>query len=104
MPFDTPPTRADLFAWVGGVDVGTPGDVYDLALETAALGQGADCIWELYTADLHAAALRRAARVLAARGLALGRMEGGDFGPAFVPQWDAEIERYEKDYRRGPFA
>lgn len=105
MPFDLLPSRADLFAWLGQADPGTgPGDVYDLALETAVELQEQACMWADYTSTLHAAALRRAARFLAARGLALSRLDQGEFGSVYLPRWDAEIETYEAEFRRGGFA
>lgn len=98
-----PPTRADLAEWLGVPDTGTPGDVWDLALQVAREQQTARCRVQPYTAGLHAAALRRAARVLAARGFALGAVDSGDL-PMFLPRWDAEIEAYEGDHRWGPVA
>lgn len=101
----SPPSRSDLLEWLGQADPGTgPGDVYDLALETAIELQAVACSVMVYTGALHAAALRRAARFLAARGLALGRLDQGEFGPSFIPQWDAETDAYEGPYRLTPVA
>lgn len=99
------PSRSELFEWLGQADPGTgPGDVYDLALETSIELQGQVCVWTDYTSTLHAAALRRAARFLAARGLALSRLDQGEFGSVYLPRWDAEIETYEAEHRIGGFA
>lgn len=99
----TAPTRADLAEWLGVPDQGTPGDLWDLALQVAQEQQTARCVVRPYTPALHAAALRRAARFLAARGFPLGAADSGDL-PMFLPRWDAEIESYEADARLGPFA
>jgi hypothetical protein len=55
-------------------------------------------------ADLHAALLRRVGRQLAARGVPLG-LAGteGDYGPARLPSFDAEIERLEGPVRKFAF-
>lgn len=98
------PTRADLFAWLGLVDTGTPGDPYDLALSVGLSEQAQRCTWVDYTSELHHAALRRTARVLASKGLALGRLDAGDFGPIPLLRFDQLIEHDEAPYRLGPFA
>ena len=102
--FARPPGRAELFAWLSLTDTGTAGDVYDLALQTALDGQAAVCDVSRYTAGLHAAAMRRAARFLTARGLTLGASDAGEWGQLMIPRWDAEIEAYERPYRIGAFA
>ena len=104
MPHTAPPTRADLFAWWGTADDGEPGDVFDLALSVALRTQAQRCQVGPYTPELHAAALRRAARFLAAKGLTLGASDAGDFGTVMIPRWDAEIESYEAAHRVGGFA
>lgn len=104
MAHAAPPTRADLFAWRGVADTGEPGDVYDLALSVALRLQSQRCRTGPYTPELHAAALRRAARFLAAKGLTLGASDAGDFGTMMIPRWDAEIEQYEMAHRFGGFA
>jgi glycosyltransferase A (GT-A) superfamily protein (DUF2064 family) len=104
MTLYAPPTRQDLFDWLGTTDPGAPGDVYDLALEQALEGQRARCVIGPYTPALHGAALRRAARFLAAKGMSLGAFDSGDFGTMYLPRWDAQIEELEMHYRRGGFA
>lgn len=101
--FTALPTRADLFAWVGAVDTGQAGDVYDMALGIAEEKQAAACTWVDYTTSLHGAALRRAARWLAIKGHSLGTISALDM-QTFIPRWDAGIEEAEADYRRGGFA
>lgn len=44
--------------------------------------------------------LRRCARQLAARGVPLGMLEGGEYGPARLASFDAEISRIEGPYRK----
>jgi hypothetical protein len=99
-----PPTRADLFDWLQMIDTGEPGDLYDLALDVAAQAQRARCQVSPYTPALHAAVLRRAARFLAARGMALGSYDNGDYGQSYIPRWDTEIRDYESLHRFGSFA
>lgn len=44
--------------------------------------------------------LRRCARELAARGVPLGMLDGGDFGPSRLATFDAEISRIEGPHRK----
>ena len=97
------PTRADLAQWLGVPDPGTPGDAWDIALSAAREQQTARCVMAPYSWSLHAAALRRAARILAAKGFTLGAVDAGDM-PMYLPRWDVEIETYENDARLGPIA
>jgi hypothetical protein len=85
------------------VDGGQAGDVYDMALAVALEEQEAACKWTIYTASLHGACLRRAARWLAIRGHSLGTISALDM-QAFIPRWDAGIEEAEANSRRGGFA
>lgn len=56
------------------------------------------------TADQVAAFYRRCARAVAAKGVPLGTMPGGDeYGPQSLARYDAEIERYEGPTRRVVF-
>lgn len=103
MSLIAPPDRAALFAWLRRSDDGAPGDVNDLALATALATQAAWCVVDPYTESLHAAALRRAARFLAARGIALGATDT-EYGQYSLRRWDAEIETYEAPRRTGGFA
>lgn len=105
MPFDQPPSRADLMAWLGMVDPGGPGpDEYDLCLAVALEGQAQRCDVTVYGAELHEAALRRAAREISGRGMSLGIYDSPDFGQQYLPRWDALIEAQEMPYRLGGFA
>ena len=104
MPFDQPPSRADLLAWLGMVDPGTSPDEYDLCLEVALEGQEARCDVTLYSAALHEAALRRAAREVSGRGMSLGIYDSPDFGQQYLPRWDALVEAQEMPKRLGGFA
>ena len=111
MATDQPPTRADLLDWLGLTEPGTSPDDYDLALAVAMEQQAARCTWDTgesperpYTAGLHHAALRRAAKMLAAKGMSLGVFDSGDYGTQFQPRWDQQIEDSEMDHRTGGFA
>lgn len=93
------PTRADLFNWLQLVDTGQAGDEYDMALAVAVEQQKRVCQVYPYSALLHAAALRRAARFLATRGMALGTFDAGDFGQQSIPWKDTEVQALESSYR-----
>lgn len=56
-----------------------------------------------YPDDLALALYRRCARACAARGVPLGVMGGDEYGPTRLPAWDAEIERYERPWRKFAF-
>jgi hypothetical protein len=58
------------------------------------------CVVEPWPAELTPAIYRRVGRAIAATGAPLGVVSGNDFGSAVLPRWDAEIERYERPYRR----
>lgn len=97
---DVPAVRA----WAGPVTVSDDviQDVIDA--ETSAQGRvcdtgGDDDVSEVPEA-LNLALLRRVARSLAARGVALG-IVGADseYGATSLPRFDAEIERLERPYR-----
>ena len=103
MSLTVPPDRAALFEWLRRSDDGAPGDVHDLALATALGNQTAWCDTTTYDEGLRAAALRRAARFLAARGIALGSTDT-EYGQYSLRRWDAEIEGYEAPHRHGGFA
>lgn len=104
MPFDQPPSRAELLAWLGMVDPGTSPDEYDLCLASAIEGQAQRCDVTVYGAELHHAALRRGGRSISARGMSLGIYDSPDFGQQYLPRWDSEIEALEMPYRLGGFA
>lgn len=54
----------------------------------------------LWPSPLAQAAIRRVQREIAAKGLALGFVDGGgDYGPARIPQYDAMIENLERAYK-----
>lgn len=56
-----------------------------------------------YPADLALALYRRCGRALAARGVPLGVISTDEFGQSRLPSWDAEIERYERPWRKFAF-
>ena len=106
MSITEPPTRADLLAYLKLSDPGGgPDDEYGLAVTIAVAGQQHRCVVDPYDPQLHAAALRRAARWLAARGHALGVVDMGDYaGIARISRWDSEADAYEAPFLRGGFA
>lgn len=97
----TPPTSADLVAWLGNRADTIPADLLEEALEVALERQAAECVVDPYSASLRYAALRRAARHLAARPHALGTVDSGDFGASRIARWDAEVTTHEAPYLRG---
>jgi hypothetical protein len=102
----TPPTSADVLEWLGaqpGAPAPSP-ELVDDALEVALLQQAQVNIVDPYTAALHYAALRRTARILAARPHTLGTVDAGDYGTLRIARWDAEIQSAEADTLRGGFA
>ncbi len=105
--FDTSaqPTVTDLRAWRElGVRDDVSDDLLGLALAVAVEEQADDCDYAGYSARLHYACLRRAGRILAAKGAELGVVVFGDLGTSTLSRWDAEIEQAERAYRRGRFA
>lgn len=104
MAADQPPGRADLMAWLGLVDPGTSPDEYDLCLAAALGSQAARCDVTVYGPELHEAALRRAARDVAGRGMSLGVYDSPDFGQQYLPRWDSIVQTLEAPYLLGGFA
>ena len=100
-----PPTVDDLVDWLGGAAAVTIDPVVgQLAIDRATSEQAQTCVVDPYTVSLRGAALRRAARVLAARRAPLGALDLGDLGGGFLPRWDQEIETAEASRRMGAFA
>lgn len=95
------PSAADVAAYLD-IDPATPG--IEVCLSAALEQQESVCDTSRYTDSLALAAIRRTARAMAARSAPGGFVQLGDFGSAPLPRWDAEIERYEADYRHGGFA
>lgn len=95
------PTSADVIAYMGVSPAQTPTDQVDEALEAQLEAQQRTCDVTAYGADLRRAAIRRAARSLAARSVPLGILSDlGEFGGAAqLRAWDAEIEQLEAPYR-----
>jgi hypothetical protein len=86
--------------------LGLPAETVGLpdALAVALVEQAARCVVEPYDAALRYAAVRRAARVYAARNHVLGTVDAGDFGTFRIARWDAEIEAAEAHALAGGFA
>lgn len=97
-----PPDIDDLRAWLPGaqVDDAAAADALQAALEA----QSARCRTDPYTAGLRIAALRRAARILAARHAPLGTVDNGELGAVYLPATDPETEALERPHLLGPFA
>lgn len=66
-------------------------------IDAEVWSQAQVCRVDPYTPNLYQAVLRRCARELAARGVPLGGMAAGDgeYGPAQLATFDAEVERLE---------
>lgn len=94
-----PPTVDDL---AGYLQMAAPTEDLADALEAALEAQAARCVTEPYTRGLYRAAMRRAARELAARGAPLGALDLGPMGSSPIARWDAVIEDLEAPYRRSP--
>jgi hypothetical protein len=62
-----------------------------------------DDLEDLYPYVWGLALLRRCGRTVAARGVPLGVVGSDEYGPSRLPAFDAEIERYERPYRRFAF-
>lgn len=106
MAWSEPPTRAELFTYLRATDPrtgDTPPDDYDLALAVAVEQQEARCVTAPYTDSLKAAALKRAARLLAEAGAPLGVAAAGDFG-AYPVMRAYDVDRLEAPYMRAPVA
>jgi hypothetical protein len=58
---------------------------------------------DAYPHTLRLAVFRRCGRAVAARGVPLGLTGDGEYGPARLPNFDAEIERYEGPLRKFVF-
>ena len=98
------PDVSDLREYLGLENNPYPDEQLGSALDAALEMQRDRCVWDLYEAPLYEAALRRAARILAARGAPLGMMDLGEFGSTPLVRWDTQIEELEAEYRRGGFA
>lgn len=97
---DVPEVRA----WCGPVSVSDEVIQSVIDAETEAQGRvcdtGGDDSVTAVPEALHLALLRRCARSLAARGVALGVVGAeSEYGSTSLPRYDAEIERLERPYR-----
>jgi hypothetical protein len=72
----------------------------ELLLEVEEAAQAALCTIDPWSPPLTQALYRRCGRAVAATGAPLGIVDGGEYGTATVPRWDAEIERYEAPFRK----
>ena len=97
----TPPTPAEVAGYMQ-IDESTP--LLAAACATAVAMQASVVDTTDYPDPLHYAALRRAARWMAARSSPLGMIDLGDLGAMHVPQWDAEIQAAERPYLLETFA
>lgn len=104
---DLPPTAADVARYMG-MTVPVAGSPEEQALADALhsglRAQAKRCDTTDYGLDLAYAALRRAARTVAARSAPLGVVDLGELATTRIPAWDAEIESLEAPYRLGPIA
>lgn len=93
-----PPTTADLAAYIK-TDRVSEADLAG-ALASALESQAKRCYVDPYNNDLYEAALRRAARILAARGAPLGALDLGPMGSSPLVRYDAVIEELEGPDRK----
>lgn len=72
-----------------------------ILLDGEAANQAATCRVDPMLAQpaLNEGLLRRVARAAAAKGVPLGLVGDGEYGPARIPVSDAELERVEGPYR-----
>lgn len=97
-------TVPEVRAWAGPVSVSDAVIQSVIDSETEAQGRvcdsGGDDTVTTVPEALHLALLRRCARSLAARGVALGVVGAeSEYGSTSLPRYDAEIERLERPYR-----
>ncbi len=97
---DTPPTAEMVRAWLRVPDTTITDDQLELLLDAEEASQAKICNVDPWAADLTQAIYRRVGRAVAATGAPLGVVGAGEYGSATLPRWDAEIERYEKPYRK----
>lgn len=99
-----PPTIEQLRAWLGVSAATVPDDQLQEVLDGELANQAVRCYTDPYTDDLVLAVYRRVGRALSARGTPLGLTGDAEFGPARLPDFDSEVERYEGPLRRFAFA
>lgn len=104
MPEALPPDVAAVRDWLGGQNLTVPDELVAECLDVALEQQADACVVDPYTSSLRYAALRRTARIIAARPHALGTIDAGDFGVSRLSRWDAEVTAAESPYLRGGFA
>jgi len=94
----TPPTIAEVRAWLQVPASAVSDEQLTLVLEAEAAVQGRACRLVDGAAQPHLAQalLRRCGRTVAARGVPLGLLGAdAEYGPTRLSRWDAEIERLE---------
>jgi hypothetical protein len=93
----TPPTIADVRAWLQVPVSAVTDDQMTLVLEAETVLQARACrVVDGDQANLTQALYRRVGRTVAARGVPLGLLGAdAEFGPTRLARWDAEIERLE---------
>lgn len=96
----TRPTLAEVRAWIDVPASSLTDPQLQDVLDGETEAQNTLCTVDPYRSGLRLALLRRCARAVAAMGLPLGVIAGGDFGNANLPRFDAEIERYERPWRK----
>lgn len=97
---DSPPTPEMVRAWLALPETSITDDQLKVLLAAESTSQALVCTVDPWAPDLTQAIYRRVGRAAAATGAPLGVVAGNDFGSASLPRWDAEIERYERPYRK----
>lgn len=104
----TVPTVDEVRAWLKLADASMSEaelqDVLDAEVEAQGLVCRIPAGWpdspDVYPNSLRMALFRRCGRAIAARGIPLGLTTESEFGPARLPSFDGEIERYERPLRK----
>lgn len=103
----TVPTLAEVRAWVGVSEASMSNEQLTVVIDAEVALQAATCDLTPegegstdYPPEMRQALYRRCARQVAARGLPLGLTDVvGEYGPARIPTYDAEIARLEAPRR-----
>jgi len=102
-----PPSRDAVRAWAQ-IGAAVTDEQLDQVIEAEVAIQAATCDLgdgPAYPPEMTQALYRRVARECAARGLPLGLTDvSGEYGPARIPTWDAEITRLEASRKAVPIA
>lgn len=108
-PPAVPPSPAEARAWAQVSTTSLSDDQLELIIDAEVQLQAEECSWdgeEAYPSALQQSLYRRVGRATAARALPLGVVgdTAGEYAPVRLPNYDVEISRYERRWRRPAFA